>query len=222
MNKQVNMNDFKTKGKGYYSLIPERTGFYRAIVANNKDLSRLGKVQVRIPSLHGSNNDMPDKSLPWATPGCMLGASYKEGMWIIPKVGDIVICGFEAGDEKSILYFGSLYTNKRGQDPSTGDIDLDDYILYRTPEGDKISVDKTGDTSLGNFVGSIASKVIIVNYGRPKVYLYLPIQTTQNMFLCWVKSITLVQRFQIGQTRHMVFITFLDMPFYHCLLMRIM
>lgn len=91
-------------------------GLYRARVENNRDPEKIGRVQIRVPQLHGILDD-PDgfiktEDLPWATPGIFAAAAYDMGQFLVPHVGTIVWVAFEAGDPNRPVYFGGI--------PSTG------------------------------------------------------------------------------------------------------
>lgn len=90
----------------------EYKGIYRAYVARNTDPLEMGRVQVRIPFLHGIiGNDfsaIKDKDLPYAMP-CFPVASYDSGMCLIPEVGSIVFVFFENGNCDEPVYFGQCY-----------------------------------------------------------------------------------------------------------------
>lgn len=84
--------------------------FYRALVCNTHDPKKLGRVQIRVPSIHGTKNSkgtfIEDASLPWAYPGIMFGAANDMGNFIVPEKGTIVFVTFEAGDSSKPIYFG--------------------------------------------------------------------------------------------------------------------
>lgn len=85
-------------------------GIFRARVANNADPERLGRVQVRVPMLHGAseNDGISDSSLPWAT-GCFPSAGYNFGSFIVPEIGEYVFVIFEDNDTSKPVYLGSSY-----------------------------------------------------------------------------------------------------------------
>ena len=86
--------------------------FYIGIVINTNDFYKVGRVQVRIPMIHGGasfqRNYLPDSALPWAKPAIMIGAGNDMGQFIVPTKGTRVIVSFECGDLKRPLYFGCL------------------------------------------------------------------------------------------------------------------
>lgn len=87
------------------------TSIYRAYVARNEDPLEIGRIQVRVPFLHGTKGlgtYIPDENLPYATP-CYPLASYDSGMCLIPEVGSVVFVMFENGEERSPVYFGQCY-----------------------------------------------------------------------------------------------------------------
>lgn len=90
-------------------------GYYRAIVAENQDKLKLGRVKVRIPCFHGTKEEgkVPDKDLPYANIS-MVGASPQSGAFIVPEVDSTVLVVFENGNHSSPIVLGSLYS--RGYD----------------------------------------------------------------------------------------------------------
>ena len=86
------------------------TGIYRARVENNVDPYRIGRVQVRVPMIHGlaDSGGMPVEGLPWASM-CAMGAGFGYGSFVVPEVGEYVFVMFEDGDEEKPVYLGSSY-----------------------------------------------------------------------------------------------------------------
>lgn len=86
---------------------------YRGIVVDTKDPQRLGRVRVRVPSLHGVNPNLDsfyikDNSLPWATPAIMFASGNDMGNFTIPEKGTRVFISFECDDRTKPLYFGGI------------------------------------------------------------------------------------------------------------------
>lgn len=142
-----------------------RTGFYRAIVVNNKDDDNLGRVQIRIPAFHGSNSEqtfyISDDRLPYAYPASLNAAGNQSGQFLLPLVGSLVWVSFETGTD-NFVYFGGVYTaeptgnryiyfdrstnNGEAMQITEDDIpsnyDPNRYVLYRSPKGAEIVIDE--------------------------------------------------------------------------------
>jgi len=76
-----------------------------ALVTDNKDPSKLGRVKIKIPVL--SNTDTT-----WWAPIVMLGAGKNRGWFFIPEVDDEVLVLFEHGDVNRPLVVGALWNGK--------------------------------------------------------------------------------------------------------------
>lgn len=86
--------------------------FYRAYVIDNADSMKLGRVKIRIPSMHGFNssnaNYVDNSVLPWATPAIFNSAGNDTGSFLIPNVGDVVLVTFEENNKELPIYFGGI------------------------------------------------------------------------------------------------------------------
>lgn len=106
--------------------------FIRGRVEYNIDPLKLGRVQIRIPSLHGSEDDIPTESLPWARLISPLGGGYDSGSWAIPEVGSWVLLVKEYGTDISWYYLGVVrgtgIEDRRGSFRSEGDEGYADQI----------------------------------------------------------------------------------------------
>ena len=142
----------------------KREGFYRAQVVSNVDPMGIGRVKIRIPSLHGVNSKqvgyVEDSMLPYAFPGIIQGAGSGEGQYLLPSVGHTVWVSFEAGTE-NFIYFGGLYSKAstngkyiyKGRTVNNGNpilttsddlptnYDPDKHVLYRSTFGDIVYID---------------------------------------------------------------------------------
>ena len=87
------------------------SGLYRGRVESNKDPHSLGRVRVRIPSLHGIPNDEGDSyistdNLPWATVATPFPSGYEYGSVVVPEVGSYVFILFETDSEYPVCIGG--------------------------------------------------------------------------------------------------------------------
>jgi uncharacterized protein involved in type VI secretion and phage assembly len=76
-----------------------------ALVTDNKDPSKLGRVKLKIPILS-------DKDTTGWAPIIMLGAGKNRGWFFIPEVDDEVLVLFEHGDLNRPLVVGALWNGK--------------------------------------------------------------------------------------------------------------
>ncbi len=76
-----------------------------ALVTDNKDPQKLGRVKVKFPILSEQDTSY------WA-PIVMLGAGKNRGWFFIPEVNDEVLCLFEHGDLDRPLVVGALWNGK--------------------------------------------------------------------------------------------------------------
>jgi uncharacterized protein involved in type VI secretion and phage assembly len=80
-------------------------GVYRAVVVDNQDPERLGRVRVRVPAMSSSKCDDI-----WARVAAPR-AGAQRGTWVIPDVDDEVLVAFEAGDLRQAYVVGSLWNS---------------------------------------------------------------------------------------------------------------
>lgn len=139
--------------------------FYRGVVVDVKDPKKLGRVKIRIPSLHGSNPALPnyvmDAALPWATPAVWVNSGHDMGEFNLPTAGNRVFVTFEGGNASYPIYFGGIPTiigNKKYYKPEMGilkgqtqEISTDDYnkdmkngterVMFKSFKGATIIID---------------------------------------------------------------------------------
>ena len=140
-------------------------GVYRARVENNADPNGVGRVQIRVPSMHGlKTNGTPNEDLPWASllsPSA--GCDY--GSFMVPEVGEYVMVQFEDGDPYKPILMGSVYGSGSKNPKVYGSGEADDEqwegepglnevpeeaqrkvptlkVLYKSPSGAMIAVDE--------------------------------------------------------------------------------
>lgn len=96
-------------------------GKYRGVVDNTIDPTSSGKMQVKVPDVHGT-------TAVWAAP-CVPYAADGLGFFFIPPVGTAVWVEFEAGDRARPIWTG--FSWGAGQAPSA----LVDDMVLATPSG---------------------------------------------------------------------------------------
>lgn len=114
--------------------------FYRAYVVNNQDSLNLGRVQVRIPALHGFNssntNYVPSSSLPWATPAIFSGAGNDSGSYLVPNVGDTIFVTFENNSPTTPIYFGGILSKEGNTTKSISSNNINNNKVYKYKDDD--------------------------------------------------------------------------------------
>jgi uncharacterized protein involved in type VI secretion and phage assembly len=103
-----------------------------AIVTDNKDPSKLGRVKIKIPVLSANDTTF------WA-PIIMLGAGKNRGWFFIPEKDDEVLVMFEHGDMDRPLVVGALWGGKdKPPDKNAGG---NPRRVIKSRQGSKITFD---------------------------------------------------------------------------------
>ena len=103
-----------------------------AIVTDNKDPSKLGRVQIKILVLSSTDHT-------WWAPIIMLGAGKNRGWFFIPEKDDEVLVMFEHGDLNRPLVVGALWNGKdKPPDKNPGG---NPRRVIKSREGSKITFD---------------------------------------------------------------------------------
>lgn len=106
-------------------------GTYRAVVKDNNDPDKLGRLMVHCPQIHG-----PNFPLTWAWPIAVMGAT-KAGIWAIPDIGEWVYVQFDHGRPEYPLWGGGWW-EKGGTTPDM----VVNKVVVCTPEGMKVVIDR--------------------------------------------------------------------------------
>ena len=85
-------------------------GKYRGFVVSNEDPARLGRLQLKVPSVLGE-----DVVTGWAAPCVPYGGAANEGMLFIPERDAGVWVEFEEGDLEFPIWVGSILDQTRRQ-----------------------------------------------------------------------------------------------------------
>jgi uncharacterized protein involved in type VI secretion and phage assembly len=109
-------------------------GVYRAVVLDNVDPNKRGRVKVRLP--WGTEA--------WAQVTTMAAGNLRGG-WFIPDQDDEVLVVFEQGDVEAPCVIGTLWNGEERPPESKGS-DEDDIIkVIRTGKGVKVTIDEQDD-----------------------------------------------------------------------------
>lgn len=169
--------------------------FFMAIVVDTNDVYKIGRVKIRVPSLHGSSPQqkyyLPDESLPWAKPATLNCAGNDLGQYMIPTKGTRVFITFEYNDFDKPIYFGGVPTKKGNLPKEYNDnaninggisylIDTDDRltdlnydsaqtVLFKSIKGSTIIIDdKDGKESI-KIIDASGQQIILENESNEKL-----------------------------------------------------
>lgn len=82
-------------------------------VENNLDPTQTGRLQIRIPEVHGLSSDdvtyTPTGMLPWSLPCTPWFASYDAGSFIVPPVGSYLVVAEVSANPSYYIYLGGVY-----------------------------------------------------------------------------------------------------------------
>jgi uncharacterized protein involved in type VI secretion and phage assembly len=107
-----------------------------ALVTDNKDPDKLGRVKVKMPAL-------TEAETTWWAPLIMLGASKNRGWFFIPEVDDEVLLIFEHGDPNRPIVLGAIWNGKdKPADKNPGN---NPRRLIKSREGSRVMFDDEKD-----------------------------------------------------------------------------
>jgi len=88
-------------------------GFFRAIVKDNVDPKKYGRVKLHVLNVF---DDIATEYLPWATMAAPLsvGSGDDAGTFNVPDVDSLVWCFFEQGDHNQPVYFAEAVDGVHG------------------------------------------------------------------------------------------------------------
>lgn len=106
-----------------------------AVVTDNKDPSKLGRVKVKVPILSEQDTTF------WA-PIVMMGAGKNRGWFFIPEPDDEVLVLFEHGDMQRPIVVGALWGGK-DKPPDENKDGKNQRRVIKSREGSKVTLDDT-------------------------------------------------------------------------------
>lgn len=136
------------------------TKLQSALVLDNDDPEKLGRVKVKLPWL-------PDDETPWVrvlTPHA--GADH--GWYVIPEIDDEVLIGYEHGDYNQPIVLGSLY-NGKDTPPADGPDAKNEVKLFSTKSGAQIKITDTSGSEEISIISGDEKNQIVMESGGPSI-----------------------------------------------------
>jgi len=112
-----------------------------ALVTNNQDPDKLGRVKVKYPWQEGSQESY------WARLAVLAAGENRGTLWL-PEVGDEVLVGFDKGSIEHPFVIGSLF-NGKDVPPETNSDGENNTKMFRSRSGHQVKFfDKQGEESV--------------------------------------------------------------------------
>ncbi len=160
-------------------LPPALTHIQSAVVTDNNDPEKLGRIKVKFPWL-------PSDETPWIrflTPH----AGAERGWYCLPEVGDEVLVGFERGHPDLPVALGSLY-HKDDEPHADTNNDKNDIKMFLTRGGNRIYFkDESGSEQLIIAMKDGKNSITMDLSGSPKI----TIESVDGDITLKAKNITL-------------------------------
>lgn len=139
----------------------------RGYVVDNNDPLNIGRIKVRINSIHGTaQTGMKDNDLPWALPS-FNSASFDSGSFIVPEINNTVWIVFEDNSISQPVYIGGMYGAGKLTGSTIGSLssirsqtlnvkesprealDIEKKIIYKSPKGAMFEIiESSGEESV--------------------------------------------------------------------------
>jgi uncharacterized protein involved in type VI secretion and phage assembly len=130
-------------------------GVVTAVVTNNKDPDKLGRVKLKFPWLSDSEESW------WARVAApMAGKSY--GAYFLPEVDDEVLVAFEHGDPRFPYVVGALWNSQRTP-PETNEDGKDNLRTLKSRSGHIVRLDDTQNEEKIEILDKTGKNSIVVS-----------------------------------------------------------
>ncbi|MBI4650385.1 hypothetical protein HY745_03685 [Candidatus Desantisbacteria bacterium] len=130
-------------------------GKYRAIVTDNMDPKKLGRVKVKVPSLLGEHE------IGWAMPCFPYGGGADRGYYMIPENDDGVWVEFEAGDISYPIWSGTWWAKDETPKGVEDAEPVPDIKMIKSKSGNIIQLDDTSGSESISIIDKSGNKVVM-------------------------------------------------------------
>lgn len=144
----------------YKSARPAITNMQMAVVVDNNDPDKLGRLKVQFPWCASDET-------PWVrlmTPH----AGSERGWYCLPEIGDEVLVGYEQGSPDTPIVVGALY-NKDDAPPGDAVDDENNVKMFMTKSGNRIVFTDTDGSEEVQIITKDGKNIITMKTGGPTV-----------------------------------------------------
>ena len=136
---------------------PRYYGKYRAVVLDNVDPLRLGRVQVQVPDVLGAGVGH------WAMP-CVPLAGHQSGVFLLPQVGAPVWVEFEQGDAELPIWAGGYWLDAAELPPlAHAGLTIAPSLVLQTPSQNAIAISDLPGPDGGILLKTQSGAMIAIN-----------------------------------------------------------
>ena len=136
---------------------PRHYGKYRAVVLDNVDPLRLGRVEVQVPAVYGVGLGR------WAMP-CVPLAGHQSGVFLLPQVGAPVWVEFEQGDAELPIWVGGYWVDADELPPlAHAGLAVAASLVLQTPNQNAIAISDLPGSDGGILLKSQSGALIAIS-----------------------------------------------------------
>lgn len=132
------------------------TSLQRAVVTDNVDPSKMGRIKVKFPWLGTGDTLWVRMAVPYA--------GNDRGWYTVPEVGDEVLVGYEEDNPDLAIVLGALY-NKSQMPPSTAPENKNSIKMFKSRSGHQIIFDDTDNDEKISIITKDAKNQIVMKLG---------------------------------------------------------
>ncbi|MGJ8677413.1 MAG: phage baseplate assembly protein V [Akkermansiaceae bacterium] len=133
-------------------------GKYRALVSDNQDPEKLGRLRLVVPSALGTEVTQ------WALPCSPFGGTADQGFFMIPEIDSQVWAEFEEGNIHKPIWSG-VFWQASGDVPVEGALDDPTTRLIKTPAGHILQFDDESGAEQFHLVHPTGTEIMIDEEG---------------------------------------------------------
>lgn len=135
---------------------PRVASLQRAVVTDNVDPSKLGRIKVQFPWNSAADTLWVRMAVPYA--------GSNRGWYTVPEIGDEVLVGYEEDNPDMAIVLGALY-NKTQTPPSSGPDTDNNFKLFMSRSGHQIIFDDTSNDEKISIITKDAKNQIVMKLG---------------------------------------------------------